>query len=74
MILSLPLCLPSPDDWLLKVIEIRQRFVLGVYRRHMKAIGYLGRIEKLLGVPRTNRNWNTIVKVAEILSYRIGGS
>jgi uncharacterized protein (DUF1697 family) len=65
---SLPLSLPSDDNWLLKIIAIRDRFVLGVYRRQMKAIGYLGRIEKLLGVPATNRNWNTILKVAEILS------
>jgi uncharacterized protein (DUF1697 family) len=33
----------------------------------MKAITYLGKIEKLLGVPATNRNWNTIQKVAKIL-------
>jgi uncharacterized protein (DUF1697 family) len=64
----LPLSLPSNDDWLLKIIAIRDRFVLGLYRRHMKAIGYLGKIEKLLGVPATNRNWNTILKAAEILS------
>jgi uncharacterized protein (DUF1697 family) len=65
---ALPLSLPSENDWLLKIIAIRDRFVLGLYRRHMKAIGYLGKIEKLLGVPATNRNWNTILKVAEILS------
>ena len=28
----------------------------------------LGKVEKLLGVPATNRNWNTILKIAEILS------
>jgi uncharacterized protein (DUF1697 family) len=67
-LLPLPLCLPSPDDWLLKIIQIRQRFVLGFYRRHMKAITYLGKVEKLLGVPATNRNWNTILKIAQILS------
>src|SRR5205809_4284973 len=39
---SLPLSLPSADDWLLKVIAIQGRFVLGLYRRQMKAIGYLG--------------------------------
>ena len=64
---SLPLCLPSPDDWLLKIIAIENRFVLGLYRRQMKAISYLGKIEKLLGLPVTNRNWNTIEKVAKIL-------
>ena len=64
---SLPISLPSDGDWLLKVIAIENRFVLGLYRRQMKAISYLGKIEKLLGVPATNRNWNTIEKVAKIL-------
>ena len=63
----LPLCLPSDDKWLLKIIAIENRFVLGLYRREMKAIGYLGKIEKLLGVSATTRSWNTIEKVAKIL-------
>jgi uncharacterized protein (DUF1697 family) len=63
----LPLSLPSPDEWLLKIIAIQGRFVLGLYHRQMKAISYLGKIEKLLGVPATTRNWNTIEKVAKIL-------
>ena len=64
---SLPLSLPSDDDWLLKIIAIQDRFVLGLYRRQMKAIGYLGKIEKMLGVPATTRSWNTIEKVTTIL-------
>jgi len=64
----LPLSLPSDDDWLLKIIAIQGRFVLGLYHRQMKAISYLGKIEKLLGVPVTTRNWNTIEKVVKILS------
>jgi uncharacterized protein (DUF1697 family) len=64
----LPLSLPSESDWLLKIIAIQEKFVLGVYRRQMKAISYLGKIEKLLGVPVTTRNWNTIEKVVKILS------
>jgi uncharacterized protein (DUF1697 family) len=66
--LNLPHCLPSPDDWLLKIVAIEGRFVLGVYRRHMKAISYLGKIEKLLGVPATTRSWNTIQKIVQILA------
>src|SRR2546429_1153519 len=66
--LPLPLNLPSADDWLLKIIAIQNRFVLGIYRRQMKAISYLGKIEKLLDVPMTTRNWNTIEKIAKILS------
>ena len=65
---ALPLSLPSQNDWQLKIVAIQNRFVLGLYRRQMKAISYLGKVEKLLGVPATNRNWNTILKVAEILS------
>ena len=64
----LSLSLPSDDDWLLKIIAIQDRFVLGLYRRQMKAISYLGKIEKLLGVPATTRSWNTIQKVVQILS------
>ena len=64
---SLPLSLPSDNEWLLKIIAIQDRFVLGVYRRQMKAISYLGKIEKLLGVPATTRSWNTIEKVVTIL-------
>ena len=63
----LPLCLPSKDDWLAKIVAIQGRFVLGIYRREMKAIGYLGKLEKQLGVPATNRNWNTIEKIASVL-------
>src|SRR5207253_11336369 len=64
----LPLSLPSDDDWLLKIIAIQDRFVLGLYRRQMKAISYLGKIEKKLGVAATTRNWNTIQKVVKILN------
>jgi uncharacterized protein (DUF1697 family) len=64
----LPLSLPSDDDWLVKIIAIQDRFVLGLYRRQMKAISYLGKIEKKFGVAATTRNWNTIQKVAQILS------
>jgi uncharacterized protein (DUF1697 family) len=61
------LSLPSDNDWVTKVIAIQDRFVLGIYRRQMKAISYLGKLEKLLGVPATTRNWNTIEKVVKIL-------
>ncbi|HEY2568816.1 MAG TPA: DUF1697 domain-containing protein [Candidatus Udaeobacter sp.] len=63
----LPLSLPADGDWVLKIIAIEGRFVLGLYRRQMKAISYLGKIEKLFGMPATNRNWNTIQKVVQTL-------
>jgi uncharacterized protein (DUF1697 family) len=61
------LSFPSEANWLLKIIAIHGRFVLGVYRREMKAISYLGKIEKQFGVPATTRNWNTFEKVLKIL-------
>jgi uncharacterized protein (DUF1697 family) len=53
--------------WLLKIIAIENRFVLGLYRRQMKAISYLDKIEKIFAVDVTTRNWNTIEKVVSVL-------
>ena len=53
---------------LVKIVAIQGRFVLGLYRRQIKAISCLGKIEKRLGMPVTTRNWNTIEKVTKILS------
>ena len=63
----LPLILPSDGRWLLKVLARRDRFVLGLYRRHMKVIGYLGALDRLFGVPATTRNWNTMTEIAKLL-------
>ena len=64
---TMPIALPSEEEWLVRLIGSRKRFVLGEYRRHMKTIGYLGKIDKLFGAPATTRNWNTIVSIARIL-------
>lgn len=63
----LPVTFPSDDNWLVRVIACEGPFVFGLYRRHMKTIGYLGRIDKLYSVPSTIRNWNTITAVVRIL-------
>jgi hypothetical protein len=34
----------------------------------MKAIGYLGKLEKVLGASATTRNWNTVLAVVRILN------
>ena len=64
---STPLSFPSSGTWLLKILARDDRFVFGVYRRHMKAIGYLGTLDRLFGVPVTTRNWNTITAIAKVL-------
>jgi uncharacterized protein (DUF1697 family) len=64
---SLPVSYPPTGPWLLRVIGCDGQFVFGMYRRHMKAIGYLGKIDKLFGAPATTRNWNTIMSIIRIL-------
>jgi hypothetical protein len=58
---------PSTGKWLLKILARDNRFVFGVYRRQMKAIGYLGALDRLYGVPVTTRNWNTVTAIAGAL-------
>jgi len=64
---SIPITLPPSGEWFLRVIALKNRFVFGVYRRHMKTISYLGQIDRLFGVPATTRNWNTIIAIVRIL-------
>jgi hypothetical protein len=64
---QLPMKLPSGGKWLLKLLARDGRFVFGLYRRHMKVIGCLGKLDRLFGVPATTRNWNTIVAIAKVL-------
>src|SRR5207237_2229993 len=49
------------------------RFVLGLYRRDMKVIGYLGRLDRVFGVPVTTRNWNTMEAIANAVHAKERG-
>lgn len=62
-----PMRFPSSGTWLLRIVATENRFVVGMYRRHMKVIGYLGALDRLFGVPATTRNWNTLATVARVL-------
>jgi uncharacterized protein (DUF1697 family) len=64
---ALPVTFPPDREWFVRLIAAKDQFLFGVYRRHMKTIGYLGRIDKLFGVRATTRNWNTILAVVRIL-------
>jgi uncharacterized protein (DUF1697 family) len=65
---STPISFPADGEWLLRILSIEDRFLFGQYRRQMKAIGYLGAIDKLCGVRETTRNWNTIAAIIKVLS------
>jgi uncharacterized protein (DUF1697 family) len=64
---SMPISFPSRGRWLLKILATDSRYAIGIYRRHMKVIGYLGTFDRLFGVPVTTRNWNTMTAVAKVL-------
>jgi uncharacterized protein (DUF1697 family) len=49
------------------VVRRRGRFILGMYRRHMKTIRYLGTTDDAFDVPVTTRNWSTVAAIAEAL-------
>jgi hypothetical protein len=63
----LPLRLPSKGPWLMKVLAREGPFIVGVYRRQMKVIGYLGSLDKLFGVPVTTRSWSTFAAIGRAL-------
>jgi len=65
-----PMNFPASGPWMLKILGRDGRFVFGLYRRQMKAIGYLGKIDQLFGVPATTRSWNTITAIAKVLGAR----
>lgn len=64
---AIPIQLPEKGAWLLRILAVENRFAFGVYRRHMKVINYLDMLDKLLGMPVTTRNWNTIKSVTKLL-------
>lgn len=64
---STPMSLPPDGRWLLKILAREGRYVIGLYRREMKALGQLGRLDRLFGAPATTRNWNTIAAIARVL-------
>ena len=64
---TLPLSFPAAGPWLVRVLARERRFVVGLYRRHMKVIGYLGSLDRVFGLPVTTRNWNTLAAIARVL-------
>jgi len=64
---SLPIALPGGEEWLVRIFGLRNRLVFGVYRRHMRTIGYLGQIDNVFGAPATTRSWKTVLSVLRIL-------
>lgn len=64
----LPHALPERGTWELRLLGTHQRFVVGIYRRNMKAVSHLGVIDKLFGAPATTRSWNTVERIGNVLT------
>lgn len=69
---AIPFTIPGDGEWFVRVMTAKGGLACGVYRRHMKTIGYLGRMDKAFGAPVTVRNWNTIAAVLRILKSSAG--
>ena len=75
---KLPLTLPGPaksdGQWLVRVVACNGRFVIGEHLRQMKAIGYLGALDRIFGAPVTTRSWNTFNAIGKALVRRAIGT
>ena len=69
----LPMRLPASGRWLLQILARDDRFLFGVYRRHMKVIGYLGALDRLFGAVATTRSWSTLAAIAKVLEQSATG-
>jgi len=64
---ALPLNLPPGEDWLVRIVAIRGRFALGLYRRRMRTIACFRQLERRVGGSVVIRNWNTLSRIIQIL-------
>jgi uncharacterized protein (DUF1697 family) len=70
---STPLSLPQNGAWLVRILAREGRFLVGLYRRQMNAIGCLGTLDRLFGVPVTTRTWSTFCTIARVLGEDSSG-
>jgi uncharacterized protein (DUF1697 family) len=65
----LPLCAPNGPAWQVKLLALRGRFVVSLWRRTpSRSLLYPNEVvEKAFGIPATTRNWNTFAKTADVI-------
>jgi uncharacterized protein (DUF1697 family) len=63
-----PIEQPAGEGWQVRVIGIRGRFVLSLYRKLERMVAYPNNVvEKKFNLPATTRTWSTIAAVYKIL-------
>jgi uncharacterized protein (DUF1697 family) len=55
---------------MVRLLAREKQLVVGLYRREMKVIRYLGMLDRVFGAPATTRSWNTIAAIAGMLGAR----
>ena len=62
-----PVNIPATGEWVVRILARENRLAVGMYRRRLQTIRYLGTLDRLFGVPVTTRNWNTISAIVKAL-------
>lgn len=66
---KLPIYAPKVDQWEVKVVQISGVLALSLWRRLKENALYPNQVlEKEFGVATTTRSWNTIEKIAKVLT------
>jgi hypothetical protein len=65
---KVPMVLPPGGPWMVRILARDGRFVIGLYRRSMKVIGFLNSLDRVFGVPATTRSLSTMEAIARVLS------
>jgi len=65
---EIPFSLPPKGKWYVRAIAQHGRFLIGIYRREMKTIGYLGEFDRLFRGKATTRGWKTIEAAVRLLN------
>ena len=65
----LPFSYPAGKDWQVRVVGVSGKLAWGLWRRvgGRSFVDPNGVIEKYLGVRATTRNWNTVVRLCDVL-------
>lgn len=67
---TLPIAQPEGNQWCVKIVAIRGRYVRSLHRRMGTRLIYPNEVvEKQFRQPATTRKWSTILKLAEILRH-----
>jgi uncharacterized protein (DUF1697 family) len=63
----LPFSYPAGEDWQIRVLGVDGKLAWGLWRVGRSPVDPNSVIEKYLGVRATTRNWNTVVRLCDVL-------